>query len=54
MTRLLPALSALALSCGTFSAVAASPVYRPVAKPAIIGADRPVFLGSMVVAATPL
>lgn len=54
MTRLIPALSALALSCGIFSAVAAMPVHAPAAKPATIGAERPVFLGRMVVTATPL
>ncbi|WP_232492079.1 hypothetical protein [Novosphingobium kaempferiae] len=52
MTRLLPALSALALSCGMFSAVAAMPVASP--EPKVIGADKPVFLGSMVVTATAL
>jgi hypothetical protein len=54
MSRLLPALSALALSCGTFSAAAATPFHAPATSPAIIGADRPVFLGSVVVMATPL
>lgn len=52
MTRLIPALSALALSCGMFSAVAAMPVASP--EPRVIGADKPVFLGSMVVTATAL
>lgn len=54
MIRLIPALSALALSLGIFSAVAAMPVHVPAAEPAVIGADQPVFLGRMVVTATPL
>jgi hypothetical protein len=53
MIRLTSALSALALSFGIFSALAAMPVHAP-AKPAVIGAEQPVFLGRMVVTATPL
>ena len=52
MNRLIPALSALALCGGMFSAVAAAPTAPP--EPKVIGADKPVFLGSMVVTATAL
>jgi hypothetical protein len=51
MTRLLPALAAFAVSCGVLSGVAAMPA-KP--GPVIIGADKPVNLGRMVVTATPL
>lgn len=54
MTRLLLAFPALALSCGMLASVAAAPVAAPAPKPAIIGLDKPVFLGRMVVTATPL
>lgn len=54
MTRLISALFALTLSSGTLSAVAAMPAHEAAAEHAIIGAEQPVFLGRMVVTATPL
>jgi hypothetical protein len=50
MTRLIFAIPALVTYCGTL--VAAAPAPTPPA--AIIGAEKPVFLGRMVVTATPL
>lgn len=50
MTRLIFAIPAFAAYCGTL-VVAAS---TPAPPTAIIGAEHPVFLGRMVVTATPL
>lgn len=54
MTRLLHAFSALTISCGIFGSVAAMPTQPPPARAGVIGADRPVNLGRMVVTATAL
>ncbi|WP_157222298.1 hypothetical protein [Novosphingobium sp. AP12] len=51
MIRLLPACAALAVCCGVLSSVAAMPAKQ---RTAVIGADKPVDLGRMVVTATPL
>ncbi|WP_170065980.1 hypothetical protein [Novosphingobium guangzhouense] len=51
MTRLLPAFAALAMSSALLSSVAATAL--PPAPP-VIGAENPVFLGRMIVTATPL
>ncbi|MEE4450278.1 hypothetical protein [Novosphingobium resinovorum] len=56
MTRLLPTVSALmasiALMTGIAALAAVPPLPRP--QPRIIGAEKPVFLGTMVVRATAL
>ncbi|MFT4054326.1 MAG: hypothetical protein QM681_07445 [Novosphingobium sp.] len=51
MTRLLPAFAALAVSSAILTSVAA--VAMPPSAP-VIGTEKPVFLGRMVVTATPL
>lgn len=55
MPRILCVLSAFAASCAVVSGTAAATYNEPApVAPAMIGADNPVFLGRMVVSATPL
>ena len=54
MTRTFYTLSAFVVSCGILSGVAAMPIEVSPPKPAMIGAEHPIFLGRMVVTATPL
>ena len=54
MIRIAYALCALAVSLGTLSGFGPICGHRESHAPAIIGEDHPVFLGRMVVTATPL
>ncbi len=54
MIRIAYALCALAASLGTLSGFGPICAHRESGVPVIIGEDRPVFLGRMVVTATPI